>query len=319
MKHGVLMRGIQSALEPAGAHARRIGELWDVFLIVSVVVYVLVLIALAVALLRRRATESAGANRTAAVVVSIATAISFVTLFALLVVSVLTSRANAEARNVASRPRITLTGHQWWWQVEYEDVDPSRRIVSANELTLPAGVPVEVRLKSSDVIHSFWVPNLDGKQDLIPGRENSIVISANRPGVWRGQCAEFCGQQHAQMAFLVHALAPADYVRWAERERQPSTIPSTAKQREGLDVFLRSPCPLCHTIRGTDASGNGGPDLTHVASRRSLAAGALQNRRRELATWIVDPQHVKPASNMPPMVLARGELDPLLDYLESLQ
>jgi cytochrome c oxidase subunit 2 len=312
----VAAKGIQSALEPAGAHAEQIARLWDVFLAVCVVVYVLVLIALLIALFRRRNAENSG-TRGATTVVSIATGITVIALFALLVSTIMTSRTLADVQGNAVE--VTLTGRQWWWQVDYEHPDPSKRMTTANELVVPVGMPVHIRLLSTDVIHSFWVPNLHGKQDLIPGHENAIILQADRPGVYRGQCAEFCGPQHAKMAFWVNALPPADYAKWIEAQRQSSKIPSTPEQRRGQEVFMNSPCPLCHNIQGTNASGKTGPDLTHIGSRRSLAAATLPNRRDTLAQWILDPQHVKPGAYMPPTVLQRGELEPLLAYLESLQ
>jgi cytochrome c oxidase subunit 2 len=346
------MNGIQSALEPAGVHADRIGTLWNVFLGVSAVVYVLVLLFLAVALLRRRGavgrlavgrlgggeeqaaaphehtdSETSGAplpppnrptaNRPTLIAVSVATGITVVILFALLVSSIFTGRAIAYAP--AAPIQVTVTGRQWWWQVDYDTKDVSKRITTANELYIPVGVPVQVHLRSTDVIHSFWVPNLHGKQDLIPGHQNAILLQATRPGVYRGQCAEFCGLQHAKMALWVTALAPADFAKWAAAQQESSKIPSTPRQRQGQEVFTSVSCALCHNVQGTEASGKVGPDLTHFASRRSIAAGALPNRRAELASWILDPQHVKPGAYMPPTRLGTQDLEPLLDYLESLQ
>jgi cytochrome c oxidase subunit 2 len=178
---------------------------------------------------------------------------------------------------------------------------------------------VRVFLRSPDVIHSFWVPNLHGKQDLIPGHDNQLILQATRPGTFRGQCAEFCGYQHANMAFWVTALPRTEFAKWADAQRQSSKIPSTASQRKGQDVFVSGPCALCHNIQGTPASGKTGPDLTHIGSRRSIAAATLPNRRDNLAAWIVDPQHIKPGAYMPPTQLPHGELNALLDYLESLQ
>jgi cytochrome c oxidase subunit 2 len=307
------MRGIQSVLEPAGVHAEKIGTLWDIFLAVSVVVYVLVLLFLFIAL-RRRESESTRGVRTG---VTIATGITAITLFALLVSSVVTGRAIAYSPKQTIE--ITVTGRQWWWQVDYEHPDMSKRFTSANELFIPVGVPVHVKLKSTDVIHSFWIPNLHGKQDLIPGHDNAILLQATKPGVYRGQCAEFCGLQHAKMALWVTAIPLADFAEWAEEQRQPSKIPSTTAERKGQDVFMNSPCPLCHNVQGTNASGKTAPDLTHFASRRSIAAGTLPNRRGFLAGWILDPQHIKPGSFMPPTQLEQGELEPLLAYVESLK
>lgn len=305
----------QSALDPAGMHAEKIGELWDLFLVVSCVVYALVMIALLVALFHRRRTDPH--PRRAFAAVSVATGLTVVTLFALLVSSIFTSRSLAD--DGEAEMLLTVTGRQWWWQVDYEHPDPSRRMTTANEIVIPVGTRVELTLKSPDVIHSLWIPNLQGKRDLIPGKDGTLRLRADRAGVYRGQCAEFCGQQHAKMALEVTALAPADYGRWIESQRQPARRPSTPRQQQGLDVFMSAQCPLCHNIQGTDAYGRTGPDLTHVASRRSLAAGTLPNRREALAQWILDPQHVKPGSYMPPTPLPRARLEPLLDYLESLQ
>jgi cytochrome c oxidase subunit 2 len=311
-------RGMQSSLSPNGFNARQIAGLWNVFLITTAVIFVLVMIALVLALLRRGsiAVTDHGSFRTGTVV-SVATGISAVTLFALLIASILTGRTIADVPH--AQRQVLLTGRQWWWQVEYDDADVSRRVTSANEINVPVGVPVNVRLHSPDVIHSFWVPSLSGKRDLIPGSDGSITILAEKAGVYRGQCAEYCGVQHAKMAFFVNALPPADYQRWLEAQRQPGRAPSTSEEKSGREVFLRSPCPLCHNVQGTDASGRTGPDLTHFGSRRSIGAGALPNTRDALASWILDPQHVKPGSQMPPMLLARSELDPLVTYLESLR
>jgi len=309
------MRGIQSALEPAGVHAERIGALWDVFLVVSAVVYVLVLLFLGIALIRRPEHARPRGVLTGVVVAS---GLTVVILFGLLVSSVFTGRAIADSPENAVE--VSVTAHQWWWQVEYNDQrSVDKRFTTANELYVPVGIPVRVFLRSTDVIHSFWVPNLHGKQDLIPGHDNQIILQATRPGVYRGQCAEFCGYQHAKMAFWVTAVPPAEFAKWADAQRQPSRIPATASQRKGQEIFVSGPCALCHTIQGTQASGKVGPDLTHVASRRSVAAGTVPNRRGWLAGWILDPQHLKPGANMPPTQLQQGELEPLLDYLESLQ
>jgi cytochrome c oxidase subunit 2 len=313
----------QSVLNPAGFHAEKIAGLWNVFLMVSSVVYVLVMIALLWALFHRR-SKLASAKR-ALTVVSVATGITVVTLFALLVSSIFVSRSLAEdgerglADNGGTDMMLTVTGRQWWWQVDYEHPDPSKRLTTANEIVIPVGARVRVTLKSPDVIHSLWIPNLQGKRDLIPGKDGVLYLRAIRAGVYRGQCAEFCGQQHAKMALWVTALAPADYARWTRSQRQAAPPPSTPRRQQGMNVFMSAQCPLCHNITGTDAYGRTGPDLTHIASRRSLGAGTLPNRRDALAQWILDPQHVKAGSYMPPTPLPRDALEPLLDYLESLQ
>jgi cytochrome c oxidase subunit 2 len=313
------MNGIQSALEPAGKYAETIGDLWDLFLVVSAVVYLLVVIFLVVALLRRRPANLPDTpSPRVKLAVQVATAGTVLILFGLLTASIFTGRTIAGVP--AGALQVDVMGRQWWWQVEYDHADKSKRIVTANEIVIPVGVPVTLHLKSTDVIHSFWVPNLHGKRDLIPGKHGTtLTLQAGRPGVFRGQCAEFCGYQHANMALWVTALRPKEYARWIEASRMPSRIPSTPKERQGQDVFMRSPCPLCHTIQGTPASGKTGPDLTHFASRRSIAAGTVPNRRGFLGGWVIDAQHIKPGSQMPSIVLEQGELDPLVAYLESLR
>jgi cytochrome c oxidase subunit 2 len=203
--------------------------------------------------------------------------------------------------------------------VRYLDPLPSSSFSTANEIHIPVGQPVELTLRSVDVIHSFWVPNLHGKKDLIPGQVNTLVLQADRPGIFRGQCAEFCGLQHANMALYVVAEPPDEFARWQERQRRPAPEPATDAARRGRDVFMASSCVLCHKIGGTMAGGVAGPDLTHVASRLSLAAGTLPNTRGHRAGWIVDPQMHKPGNNMPPNLLSPGDLQALLSYLDTLR
>jgi cytochrome c oxidase subunit II len=309
---------VQSALDATGPYAARIEGLWWIFFWICVVVYALVVVALAAAIFRKRREGEGSAGTTTAVRgISIATAATVLTMFALLISSVYVGRSLADPS--PADVRIKVTGHQWWWQVEYEHPDKSKQFSTANELTIPVGRPVRIELQTADVIHSFWVPNLHGKQDMINGHPGDIVLNADRPGTWRGQCAEFCGLQHAHMAFWVTAVPSADYAKWLDEQQKPSRIPATAEQRKGLETFISSPCALCHTIGGTEASGKPGPDLTHFASRRSIAAATRPNRRAELASWILDPQHLKPGSNMPPTSLTAGELQSLLTYLESLR
>jgi cytochrome c oxidase subunit 2 len=214
---------------------------------------------------------------------------------------------------------LRLRGYQWWWEATYMDPRPDRTFTVANEIHVPVGRPVRILLEAPDVIHSFWVPSLAGKQDLIPGRANEITIVAQRPGVYRGQCAEFCGLQHAHMAFLVVAEAPADFASWRAAQLQPGSAPSTDEQEAGLRVFLAKPCAACHRIQGTPASGTLGPDLTHVGSRQYIAAGLLPTTRGSLAAWIADPQTLKPGNNMPMVSLTGDELRAVSAYMASLK
>ncbi len=213
---------------------------------------------------------------------------------------------------------IEVVGKRWWWEVRYSL--GAGKAVLANELRVPVGKPVEIALSTTDVIHSFWVPALAGKVDMIPGRINRIVIEAREPGVYRGQCAEFCGAQHALMAFYVVAVPQDEYREWLGRQASPAAEPGDPFVRQGRDVFLREGCAACHTIRGTGAAGARGPDLTHVGSRLSIAAGTLANGTGALAAWIADPQHVKPGNLMPATRTLPGEdLRALAAYLDALK
>jgi cytochrome c oxidase subunit II len=299
--------------DAAGAHALAIERLWWGYFWVSVVVYVLVVAALLIALFRKRNGSESLMKR----LVTAAGGVTIVTLFALLIASIFTGRTIAENANAAVT--IELTGHQWWWQVDYDHEDKSKRFSTANEFAIPVGEPVLIKLRTADVIHSFWIPALHGKQDLITGHDGTITLKAERAGAYRGQCAEFCGIQHAKMAIWVTALPKAEYVRWAESQRQLARDPSTPRLRHGQEVFLRASCTLCHTIAGTPAAGKVAPDLTHIGSRRWLAAATLPNRAEFLRQWIVDPQHIKPGSNMPATNIAADDLTALAEYLESLR
>jgi cytochrome c oxidase subunit 2 len=214
---------------------------------------------------------------------------------------------------------IAVTGHQWWWEIEYEDANPSRRVITANEIHIPVGRPIALKVSSHDVIHSFWAPNLQGKRDLIPGYMTAIWMQADREGVFRGQCAEFCGRQHAHMAFEVVAEPESRFDRWLDDQRQEARVPASPQEERGREAFMSARCPGCHSIRGTDARGLVGPDLTHIGSRVSLGAGILPNARGHLAGWISNPQAIKPGNVMPPNPLSADDLMALLAYLESLK
>lgn len=210
---------------------------------------------------------------------------------------------------------IEIIGHRWWWEVRY----PEQQITTANEIYIPVGQAVNVRLATADVIHSFWVPELNGKMDMIPGKTNTLWLHADEPGMYRGICTEFCGIQHAKMQYVVIAVPPDEFAAWLEHQRQPAPAPATARIRRGQQIFLGSACVYCHAVRGTNASGQLGPDLTHVASRQTLAAGVLPNNRGSLGGWITNPQHIKPGNLMPPTNLTGNELQVLLDYLDTLE
>jgi cytochrome c oxidase subunit II len=210
---------------------------------------------------------------------------------------------------------IQVIAHRWWWEVRY----PGERIATANEMAIPVGQTVRLRLQTADVIHSFWVPQLDRKADMVPGRISKLELTADRPGTYLGECQEYCGLQHARMRFEVEAMAPGDFQAWLRRERSAAPPPDNVTEREGLRTFLDRGCANCHTISGTPALGQVGPDLTHLASRPTIAAATLANTRGRLAAWISDPQHVKRGALMPRLDLSGPELQRLLDYLESLK
>jgi cytochrome c oxidase subunit 2 len=214
---------------------------------------------------------------------------------------------------------VEVLGRQYWWEVRYRDARPHLEFETANELRIPVGRRVVVRLRSLDVIHSFWVPGLQGKMDLVPGRTNAIVLTAARPGVWRGQCAEFCGVQHAKMAFTVVAEPPERYEAWAARQRAGAPTPNDSAGLADQRAFLQSGCTLCHSVRGTRARGDLGPDLTHVAGRLTLAAGTLPNSAGHLYGWVANPQAIKPGSHMPLVPLTSRELHAIVRYLASLE
>jgi cytochrome c oxidase subunit 2 len=317
----------QSALRPVGIQADHIYHLWNLTLAICTLVFVAVFATFLYAIWRsprgdrQTAPDVSSLTRPEPVLrrnVMLAVAASTVLLFVLIVADFLTDRALARLP-LQDAVHIEVTGHQWWWEARYSDPQPLRMFKAANELHIPVGRPVIITLKSSDVIHTLWVPNLQGKKDLIPGRTSTMQLRADKPGEYRGQCAEFCGFQHAWMAFVVVAEPSEQYEAWAEAQRQPAPEPKGEQEVKGRDVFMRTTCAMCHTIQGTSAAANFGPDLTHVASRKMLAAGALPNTPQHLASWILDPQKTKPGTNMPSNPLVEEDLNALLAYLGTLK
>lgn len=315
---------IQSVLSPAGAHASSIHRLWLLMLWTTSAVFITVLVFVAVAVLRGVRHAAAGehnttvSDRSLSRTVAGATALTVAILLVLLVASVWTGRSVASLR-AESAVSIAVTGHQWWWEFEYEDAVPSRRVRTANELHLPTRRPIVLKVTSRDVIHSFWLPNLQGKRDLIPGYTTALWMDVDRPGVFRGQCAEFCGLQHAHMAFTVVAEPESDFDRWLDTMRRPAPEPSGAIERRGREVFMASRCAGCHTVRGTEANGQVAPDLTHIATRSTLGAGTLPNTREHLEQWLRDPQEKKPGNQMPPHPLTADDMQSLVAWLETLR
>ncbi len=209
---------------------------------------------------------------------------------------------------------IEVIGRNWWWEARYPN-----GAVTANEIHIPVGRTVEVKLATADVIHSFWVPQLNVKQDQVPGMDNRIWLEADEPGRYRGQCAEFCGLQHARMVFYVEARPPAQFDQWLARETGPAVEPASPAATTGRDLFLASSCAGCHTVRGTSATGTLGPDLTHMASRETIAAGTLPLQRDTVTEFVRNAQDAKPGATMPPTEMAPEELAALVDYLMALE
>jgi cytochrome c oxidase subunit 2 len=313
--------GHESVLRPASEQAHTVLGLFHFQWVVATIVWVLVVAAVLYAAYRgsRRAVPDVRQEPTLRKWVSIATALTIVTLVIYLVYDFGVGRAVAAPFGDQTALHISLTGHQWWWEVTYNDTSPQHQLSTANEIHVPVGRRVLFTLTSRDVIHSFWMPNLSGKKDLIPGHTSDVWFVADTPGVYRGQCAEFCGLEHAKMALVVVAESPADYRKWYEAQLQPDAQPSDSLRAFGQQVFLTGACALCHAINGTPAGAHFGPDLTHFGSRMTLAAGTLPNTRGNLGGWIVDPQSIKPGVHMPSNNLDPKQLRALIAYLEGLQ
>ncbi|MCG7593748.1 cytochrome c oxidase subunit II [Mycobacterium sp. PSTR-4-N] len=306
-----------SALDPGGPPSRRIEQLWWLLFWIAAVVCVIVVIGVVLVVARRRRkSDVEHSNPTTFVLIAGAVA-PFVVLATVYGFGLRDTLALSERPSGASdSPPITVEviGHQWWWEVRY----PGQPAVTANEIHIPVDTDVEVKLRTDDVLHSFWVPQLSAKTDLIAGRTNTMWLRADRVGTYRGQCAEYCGMQHAHMAFMVVAQPRADFDAWLRWAGAPATT-TTDAQRRGEQVFLQTGCAACHSIRGTPADGVVGPDLTTIGDRWSIGAGTLTNDNEHLRQWITDPQQAKPGNEMPPQAVAPADMPDLIAYLRSLQ
>jgi cytochrome c oxidase subunit 2 len=301
-----------STLDPHGPSSSRVAGLWWLLFWIALAVFVLVSLLIVVALVRRRGSDVVPRRRggewmvVAGGVVLPALVLSAVWGVGLRDMSLL---GNDRGDDLT----VQVIGHEWWWEVRY----PAEGVVTANEIHVPAGQRVRFELSTADVIHSFWVPQLGPKTDLIAGQVNVSSLEARQPGIYRGQCAEYCGLQHANMAVLVVAEPRPAFDRWLDGQRQAVARPSDPVAARGLDTLVRSSCAGCHTLKGTTANGKVGPDLTHFGSRRTLGAGVLPNTRGNQGGWTINSQAIKPGNHMPPQQLTAEQLQAVLRYFET--
>lgn len=309
--------GEQSTFGPAGPRAERIDSLAWLLTGLGAVVFLLVLAALGFAVVRGRRNDPVVAedDRSGLRLVIIGGVILPLLVLPIVFFETLRSMSALGDPEDEEPLRIQVIGHQWWWEVIY----PGEGFRTANQINIPAGQPVEIEMTSADVIHSFWVPKLHGKVDMMPGHVTRLWIEADEPGTFRGQCAEFCGLQHAKMAFHVVALPESEFEQWQASQAQPPVRPQTEAAAAGEGLYLSKGCAECHAIRGTDPQHRIGPDLTHLMSREWIGAGTLPNNRGSLALWLVGNQEVKPGNLMPEFELEPDELAALLAYLTSLE
>jgi cytochrome c oxidase subunit 2 len=307
---------IQSALSPRGAEAAEVATLFWIMTFAGTAIMLGVAAMTLVAIFGPEGWRRS--LRGERLVVGLGVIFPVVVLTVLLGAALMITGAESSSRSGAASMRIAIVGEQWWWRVSYETPD-GRRVESANEIRIPAGQRVALELTTADVIHSLWIPSLAGKLDMIPGRKTVLNVIATEPGISRGQCAEYCGGAHALMSLYAVAMEPTEFNAWLKAEAAPvqSTAAATAA---GEKLFFATGCAACHTIRGTPAAGTIGPDLTHLGSRKSIAAGILPNGKESIARWIRDNQHIKPQNRMPPYRVFTGEeLNDLASYLAGLK
>lgn len=308
-------RGMQHALDPASGEAQQIGTLSWLLYGGATLIFLAVMALAAYALFGPR-SRARLAHRN--LVIGGGIVFPAVTLTALMVY-VFSGAPDLLLRGEPEL-RIEVTGEQFWWRVRYLDAEGRPQFETANEIVIPVDTTVAFRLRTADVIHSFWVPNLHGKLDMIPGHPKTMHVRPERTGLYRGQCAEYCGTQHAKMAFMLEVVAAEDFDRWRQTQQREARAPDAPLLARGREVFLASGCATCHAVRGTPASGALGPDLTHVGSRRTLGAGLLPNGIGALAGWIADSQALKPGNRMPAFNdLPAQDLQAVAAYLASLE
>jgi cytochrome c oxidase subunit II len=314
----------QSMMAPGGPGSEHIaGMAWWNFILYLAITAIMWVLILWLALRRRGTFErhepvDAGGGQNWILIGGFT--IPFLVLCAVFVVGLVNMSAFPLGGRMGQPADIQITGHQWWWQIEYVKGPVDRRITTANEIHVPVGVPVNIDLRSADVIHSFFVPSLNGKVDLIPGQINRVRIQADHAGPFRGQCAEFCGAQHARMILYVIADPPEKFAAWYNNQLRDASPPADEQQMRGQQVFFQGPCAACHAIRGTPAGGRVGPDLTHFASRVGIASNAYWNNRATLSAWVTHAQALKPEVAMPNITQFTGQqLQDLVSYLQNLK
>jgi cytochrome c oxidase subunit 2 len=306
--------GSTEALDSHGSESRHIAGLWWLMFGLATAVYVVVAGFIVLAAVRGRRGNTAGSRISPSIFIIVG-GLVVPTLILLVLAVVTVTTTNALRKPSAEALRIEVRGERWWWEVRY----PRRQIVTANELRVPVGQPVEIGLVSDNVIHSFWVPELAGKVDTIPGQRNVLRFTAEKAGTYLGVCAEYCGIQHAHMGFRVIAQSPGAFERWAAAHAEPPRQPASEVAAQGQLLFQRLPCAGCHTVGGTDARGKVGPDLTDFGNRATIGAGVEENTPKNLALWIQEAQSVKPGSLMPDLTLSGDDVSALVNYLESLE
>jgi cytochrome c oxidase subunit 2 len=316
---------MHSIFDPSSPQARAVSHLWWWMFGVGGAIWIGVALFAVYAAMRPRGTRGADElehvppethARVERVVVG-AGAVTVLILIGFLVFDF--SVGHAVALHPQRGLTIDVIGHQWWWEVQYEDPDPSKMISTANEIHVPTGEMIQFKLRAADVIHSFWAPNLNGKRDLIPGYQSSLWFKADTAGIYRGQCAEFCGLQHAKMAFYIVAEPPVKFAAWMAAASTPQDQPTDSTLLYGQRIFMSSGCAVCHTIAGTQAQSTVGPGLTHFKSRNTIASGTLANNRVNLVKWVSNPQNVKPGARMPAFQFSDTQLNALISYLETLK
>lgn len=307
----------QSALQPNSDFAWKLQDLFREIFWWAVIVFVLVEGALLVAIVKFRARPGSPKPRPVHGNTLLEISWTLAPAIVLILIAIPTIRTiwDVDGPPPSDSMVVEVVGHQWWWEFRY----PEQGFTTANELHVPEGRAIDLRMTSADVIHSFWVPRIGGKRDVIPGRETRIWFTADSSGTYLGQCAEFCGIAHALMKMRLVVEPEAAFDDWVERNRSDAVVAGASPEIGGGRTFFESGCAACHTVRGTAAAGTTGPDLTHIASRQTIAAGVLENTPEEMARWLRNPQAVKPGVKMPNLNLDEERLAVLVAYLSELQ